>query len=98
MKKQIDSKKTIEVIELSSDDLKQYIGKYELKEQNLILEVQFKGNQLVITNTPIGNLILLPMTNIKFINLESGTVIEFLVNEKVSGFMVNNSIKLAKIE
>ena len=33
-----------------------------------------------------------------FINLESGTVIEFLVNEKVSGFMVNNSIKLAKIE
>ena len=38
------------------------------------------------------------MTNIKFTNLESGTVIEFLVNEKVSGFMVNNSIKLAKIE
>ncbi|MDB4443687.1 beta-lactamase family protein, partial [Saprospiraceae bacterium] len=94
----ISQPKTIEVIELSSDDLKQYIGKYELKEQNLILEVQFKGNQLVITNTPIGNLILLPMTNIKFTNLESGTVIEFLVNEKVSGFMVNNSIKLAKIE
>ena len=38
------------------------------------------------------------MTNIKFINLESGTVIEFLVNKKVSGFMVNNSIKLEKIE
>ena len=94
----ISQPKTIEVIELSSVDLKQYLGKYELKEQNLILEVQFKGNQLVITNTPIGNLILLPMTNIKFINLESGTVIEFLVNKKVSGFMVNNSIKLEKIE
>ena len=78
--------------------MKQYIGKYELKEQNLILEVQFKGNQLVITNTPIGNLNLLPMTNTKFINIESDTVIEFLVNEKVSGFMVNNSIKLVKIE
>ena len=38
------------------------------------------------------------MTNTKFINIESDTVIEFLVNEKVSGFIVNNSIKLVKIE
>ena len=94
----ISQPKTIEVVELSSDDLKQYLGKYELKEQNLILEVQFKGNQLVITNTPIGNLNLLPMTNTKFIHIESDTIIEFLVNEKVNGFIVNNSIRLVKIE
>jgi CubicO group peptidase (beta-lactamase class C family) len=90
--------RTIEVIELSDTDLKQYAGKYELKEQNMIIEVQFQNNQLFLTNTPIGNLNLLPITNTKFIDLESGTVIEFLINEKVSGFMVNSSVKLVKIE
>ena len=90
--------KTIEVIELSDTTLKQYLGKYELKEQSLILKVQFKDNQLFLTNTPIGNLNLSPMTNTKFLDLESGTVIEFLVDEKVNGFTVNNSFKLVKIE
>ncbi|TXE16785.1 beta-lactamase family protein [Psychroserpens burtonensis] len=94
----ISQPKTIEVIELSNTELKQYIGKYELKEQNLILEVKFKENQLFLTNTPIGDLNLSPMTNSKFIDLESGTIIEFLVDEKVSGFMINNSLKLVKIE
>lgn len=94
----ISQPKTIEVIELSDTTLKQYVGKYELKEQSLILEVQFKENQLFLTNTPIGNLNLSPMTNTKFLDLESGTVIEFLVDEKVNGFTVNNSFKLVKIE
>lgn len=70
------------------------MGKY--KEQNLILEVQFKENQLFLTNTPIGNLNLLPITNTKFIDIETDSVIEFLVDEKISGFMVNNSFKLVK--
>ena len=94
----ISKPKTIEVVELSDADLKQYMGKYELKEYNLIVEVQFKENQLFLTNTPIGDFNLLPMTNSKFIDLESGTVIEFFVDEKVSGFMVNNSLKSVKIE
>jgi CubicO group peptidase (beta-lactamase class C family) len=94
----ISQPKTIEVIELSDTTLKQYVGKYELKEQSLILKVQFKDNQLFLTNTPIGNLNLSPMTNTKFLDLESGTVIEFLVDEKVNGFTVNNSFKLVKIE
>ena len=94
----ISQPKTIEIIELSDTTLKQYVGKYELTEQSLILKVQFKDNQLFLTNTPIGNLNLSPMTNTKFLDLESGTVIEFLVDEKVNGFTVNNSFKLVKIE
>ena len=94
----ISQPKTIEVVELSDADLKQYMGKYELKEYNLIVEVQFKKNQLFLTNTPIGDFNLLPMTNFKFIDLKSGTVIEFLVDEKVNGFMVNNTLKAVKIE
>ncbi len=94
----ISQPNTIEIIELSDADLKQYLGKYELKEQSLILEVQFKENQLFLTNTPIGDLNLFPMTKTKFIDKESGTVIDFLVDDKVSGFMVNDSIKLVKIE
>lgn len=93
----ISQPKTIEIIKLSDTELKQYSGKYELKGQNLIFEVQFKENQLFLTNTPIGNLYLVPLTNTKFMDLESGTVIEFLVDEKVNGFMVNNSYKLVKI-
>lgn len=90
--------KTIETIKLANNDLKQYIGKYELKAQGLILEVQLKENQIVLTNTPIGNLKLLPMSKTKFIDIESGTMLEFLIDEKVNGFVVNDRIKLIKIE
>tara|TARA_R110002033_G_scaffold171074_2_gene215746 strand:- start:994 stop:2430 length:1437 start_codon:yes stop_codon:yes gene_type:complete len=94
----ISQPKTIEVIALSDSDLKQYMGKYELKEQGLIVEVQFKKNQIFLTNTPLGNLNLLPMTNTKFIDIESGTILEFLVDEKVDGLIVNNRFNLTKIE
>lgn len=94
----ISQPKTIEVIELSDSDLKQYMGKYELKEQGLIVEVQFKKNQIFLTNTPLGNLNLLPMTKTKFIDIESGTILEFLVDGKIDGFIVNNRFKLTKIE
>lgn len=94
----ISQSKTIEIIKLSDIELKQYAGKYELKTQNITLEVQFKENQLFLTNTPIGNLYLVPLTNTKFMDLESGAVIEFLVDGKVNGFMVNNIFKFVKIE
>jgi CubicO group peptidase (beta-lactamase class C family) len=94
----ISQPKTIEIIKLSDIELKQYAGKYELKTQNITLEVQFKENQLFLTNTPIGNLYLMPLTNTKFMDLESGAVIEFLVDGKVNGFMVNNIFKFVKIE
>ncbi len=90
--------KIIEVIKLSEVELKQFVGKYELKGQNLIFEVQLQNNQLILTNTPSGNLNLLPMANNKFIDLESGTLIEFLIDEKVSGIMINNRFKFAKID
>jgi CubicO group peptidase (beta-lactamase class C family) len=90
--------KIIEVIKLSEVELKQFMGKYELEGQNLILEVQLQNNQLILTNTPSGNLNLLPMPNNKFIDLESGTLIEFLIDEKVSGIMINNRFKFAKID
>jgi len=94
----ISQPRTIKTITLPDDVLKQYMGKYELKEQGLILEVKFKENQIYLTNTPIGNLNLFPMTNTKFIDIESGTIIDFLVDKKVNGFIVNNSFKLTKIE
>tara|TARA_B110000116_G_scaffold204066_1_gene179127 strand:+ start:33 stop:1460 length:1428 start_codon:yes stop_codon:yes gene_type:complete len=91
--------KTIEVVELSDADLKQYMGKYEIKGPNLIVEVQFKDNQLFLTSTDWDDDVnLSPMTNSKFIDLKRGTVIEFLVDEKVSGFRVDNSLKAVKIE
>lgn len=94
----ISQPKTIKIIELQDTILKQYIGKYELKEQGLILEVKFKENKIYLTNTPIGNLNLSPMTSTKFIDIESGTIINFLIDNKVNGFTVNNSFKLTKIE
>jgi len=89
--------RVIETIKLSDTELKQYIGKYELKSENLILEIQLKENQLFLNNTPIGNLALMPLTNTKFMDIESGTAIEFLVDEKVTSLMVNNNVKLVKI-
>ena len=90
--------KTVEVIELSDTALKPFTGKYEFKQQNIILEVQLKGNNLFIPNSPIGDLNLIPLTEKQFIDLESGTVIEFIVDEKVKGFIVDNSFTLMKIE
>lgn len=88
----------IEVIVLSDTILKQYLGKYELEEQNLILKVQFRESQLFLCNTPIGDLNLLPLTSTKFIDTKSGTIIEFFSNENVTEFQVNNSFRLTKIE
>ena len=94
----ISQPKTIDIIKLPNEELKQYVGKYELKAQGLILEVKLKENQISLTNTPIGNLNLLPMTKTKFIDIKSGTILEFLVDKKVNGFVVNERIKLLKIE
>ena len=60
--------------------------------------MKYKVIQLFVHNTPFGNLKLIPMTNTKFIDLESGTKIEFSVDKKVDGFMVNNNYKFKKIE
>ncbi|MFK7781519.1 serine hydrolase domain-containing protein [Psychroserpens sp.] len=94
----INQTETIEIIKLSDTNLKKYTGKYEFKEEGLIIEVQFKENHLFIDNTPIGDLNLLPITNTKFIDIESATVIEFLVDNKVKGFIVDNNFKLVKIQ
>jgi len=95
---QISQPRTIEVISISDTDLKQFTGKYKLEGQNLNIKVRFKENRIFIKNTLLGNLNLLPLTSTKFIDIDSGTVIEFLVEEKVSGFMINNSFKFVKIK
>ena len=86
---QISQPRTIEVINISDTELKQFIGKYQLEGQKLKIKVQLKENQIFIKNPLLGDLNLLPLTNTKFIDIESGTVIEFLVDVKVSGFIIN---------
>ena len=94
----ISQPKTIEIIELSDADLKQFKGKYELKKYNVTLNVKDKEYKLYVPNTPFGNLKLIPMTNTKLLDLERGTTIEFSVDKKVHRFMVNNNYKFKKIE
>ena len=94
----ISQPRTIEVIKLSDTNLKQFIGKYELEGQGLTLNVQFMENRIFLTNTPLGDLNLLPMTSTKFIDIETGTVIKFIVDEEVRGFRANNSFKFVKIK
>jgi CubicO group peptidase (beta-lactamase class C family) len=86
---------TIALMKLKTADLEQYVGTYKLKEQ-LSLKIILKNNQLVLTDTPIGNLSLSPITKTKFIALESGTTIDFLVDQQVTGFLVDNSIHFVK--
>ncbi|MFA9392794.1 MAG: serine hydrolase domain-containing protein [Prolixibacteraceae bacterium] len=94
----ISQTKIIEIIKLSDADLNQFTGEYELAGQNLILEVQFKENRIFLNNTPLGDLDLLPMTSTKFIDIESGVIIEFLIDEKVRGFKANDSFHFVKIK
>ena len=89
---------TIDVVKLSDAELEPFVGKYEFKQFNEILAVELNENGLFIPNTPFGDLTLLPMSNFKFLDKESGVTIEFSVNGSVSGFTVNNSFKFLKIE
>jgi len=87
----------IEVIDLTEEQLNQYVGKYALKVQDLVVEMKLVDGYLR-SQTPLGYLKLLPMTETKFLDIESVTVIEFTVDEKVTGFTVNNQFSLEKIE
>ena len=87
----------IEVISLSEDKLLEYAGKYMFEAQGLTVEFQIKEGQLY-ANSPVGILKLLPMSDTKFIDMDSETKIEFLVDEKVTGLRVNDSFELVRVE
>ncbi len=89
--------RVIEVMDLSEDQLKSYAGKYYLQQQNLTVEMKLIDGQLQ-AQTPLGELKLLPMTETKFMDVESRTQIEFTVDEKVTGFVVNGQFRLERKE
>ncbi len=94
----ISQPKIIEVLKLSDTELKKYTGTYESKQPKMMNKVILKENQLIITNSPLGALKLVPIATNKFIDKENGIVFKFLIDEKVTGFMVNNSFKMVKAE
>lgn len=94
----ISQPKIIEVLKLSDTDLKKFTGTYESKQPKMMNKVILKENQLIITNSPLGALKLVPIETNKFIDKENGIVFKFLVGEKVTGFLVNNSFKMVKVE
>nr|WP_298923384.1 serine hydrolase domain-containing protein [uncultured Allomuricauda sp.] len=94
----ISQPKIIEVLKLSDTDLKKFAGAYESKQPKMMNKVILKENQLIITNSPLGALKLVPIETNKFIDKENGIVFKFLVGEKVTGFLVNNSFKMVKVE
>jgi CubicO group peptidase (beta-lactamase class C family) len=88
----------IDVIEIPEEKLKKFTGKYELKAQNLIVEIQLVDGKLY-SEALNEKYTFLPMSETKFIDLESVSVFDFVIeNENVTGFIVNNQIKLSKIE
>ncbi len=94
---QISQPITIEVVSLSNAELKQFTGKYKLESQKLKIKVQLKDKRIFIKNKYVGDLNLMPLTSNKFIDTESGIVIEFFGDEKVRGFMTNNGFNFLKI-
>ena len=94
---QISQPITIEVVSLSNAELKQFTGKYKFESQRLKIKVQLKDKRIFIKNKYVGDLNLMPLTSNKFIDTESGIVIEFFGDEKVRGFMTNNGFNFLKI-
>ncbi len=93
----ISKPKVIDTINLSDNELKRFKGRYKLEGKNFKITVMFKENRIFIRNELVGNLNLLPLTRTKFIDIESGTIIEFLVDKKVCGLKINNGFKFLKI-
>ena len=85
---------TVDTLSLSNRILKKYVGKYELKEYNLIFDVQIKNNQLYIPNTPLGDFNLLSLTETEFIDKNTGTIVEFKINKMI----LDNNLKIEKIK
>jgi CubicO group peptidase (beta-lactamase class C family) len=89
---------TIDVIDIPEEELKKYTGKYELKEQDLIVELQLVDGNLYAE--ALGEkYTFLPVTKTRFIDIESVSAFDFILeDEKVTGFTVNRQITLKKIE
>jgi len=87
----------IEVIDLPSDEMQKYVGKYELKEENLIIDMKLVDGQLS-TDTPLGKLNLLPLSKTRFVDIASRTRIDFIIDTEITGFTVNGQFSLTKIE
>ncbi len=87
----------IEVIEMSDAQLLPFTGKYELKERGLTINMEIVDNHLSAM-TPVGKLHLLPLSETLFIDVDSGSRLEFTKDEKVTGIVVNGRMVLDKIE
>ncbi len=87
----------VDILNLSDDQLLPFAGKYELKERGLSINMQIVDNHLSAM-TPVGKLKLAPLTETQFIDMNSGNKIDFIVDDKVTGLVVNGRITLTKAE
>ena len=94
----IGRRKTIEVIDLTDEQLNLYVGKYEMKGQGLIVSFRIEDG-LLMANTPIGTLNLNPLTEKSFLDFNTNLAIEFQVSEgTVNGFRASNGMEFERIE
>ncbi len=94
----IGRRKTIEIIDLSEDQLNAYVGKYEMKGQELVVTFRIEDGTLK-ANTPIGTLNLNPLTKTRFLDFNTNLGIEFQVSGgDVNGFQASNGMEFERLE
>lgn len=89
--------RTIETVELDDAALNQFVGKYRQVNQKSKVKIKVKDDILNII--VFGRTIkLTPMSNTKFIDLDSGNYAEFVLEGgEVTGFLINGRIEFVKL-
>jgi len=98
----ISNPRIVETIELPIDRLSHLTGKYILDFQvpeigDYIIEVTIEGNKLYINDPNDENVILTPMKELQFINLDNGDEVVFELGSKKT-LLWNNRFHFDKIE
>lgn len=99
----INNPRIVETIDLTEEELTEFVGKYKLNYQipgigDYFIQVMMKDGRLLV-NDPNNNEVNLlePLEKLKFIDLESGQSFLFQNEEGISGCLIANSYQFNKV-
>lgn len=93
----ISNQKFVKATKLSTDILIKYVGRYQLENQNIIIDFQLVENQLY-AKSPNNSYKFIAMSNSKFIDIETGIEIEFLQDPDKTSILWNSRHQFNRIK
>ncbi len=93
----ITEQRIVETVQLTADAINKFAGLYKMTEPDIALDFTVESGQLIAIGE-IGRFQFVPMSDVKFIDLESGYEIEFRNDGDQSVLILNNGLQFTKVE